>query len=230
MKYKAAKLSNEPEITTWCNQEPEKGTEWLSVNNFMGNKPEHFPKTKAKIGYDADAVYVAFRVNDQYVLATAQEHQDSVCRDSCVEFFFTPGTDTSKGYFNLEMNCGGTMLFHFQTIPRVDSIPVAAKDLKQIEIYHSMPQNVDTEITDAVSWKVAYRIPFDILKNYCEIEMPAPGVIWRANLYKCADASSHPHWLTWTPVNLPKPDFHQPDFFGILEFTPAPFQHQGQRA
>ena len=81
-----------------------------------------------------------------------------------------------------------------------------------------MQKIIDPEISDTVLWEVAYRIPFNILKNYCETDLPAAGVTWRANFYKCADASSHPHWLTWSPVDLPKPDFHQPDFFGILEF------------
>jgi len=48
---------------------------------------------------------------------------------------------------------------------------------------------------------------------------PAPGVAWRANLNKCADGMSHPHWLTWAPVGVPRPDLHRPEFFGILEFT-----------
>ena len=45
------------------------------------------------------------------------------------------------------------------------------------------------------------------------------GQTWRANFYKCADASVFPHWLTWSRVGLPEPDFHQPAFFGTLEFA-----------
>jgi len=43
-------------------------------------------------------------------------------------------------------------------------------------------------------------------------------VTWRANFYKCADSTSHPHWLTWSPVDHPTPHFHLPAFFGTLEF------------
>ena len=49
--------------------------------------------------------------------------------------------------------------------------------------------------------------------------VPEPGVGWRANLYKCADDSSHPHWLTWAHVDNPTPDFHLREFFGILRFA-----------
>ncbi|MDA0991466.1 MAG: carbohydrate-binding family 9-like protein, partial [Verrucomicrobia bacterium] len=51
------------------------------------------------------------------------------------------------------------------------------------------------------------------------LNRPAPGVSWRSNLYKCGDATSHPHWLTWSPIDRPKPDFHVPDQFGTLTFA-----------
>ena len=51
-----------------------------------------------------------FRVEDRYVRAVSKNYHDSVCKDSCAEFFFTPGTDISAGYFNVEINCGGVML------------------------------------------------------------------------------------------------------------------------
>jgi hypothetical protein len=51
-----------------------------------------------------------------------------------------------------------------------------------------------------------------------KVEKPGPGVTWRANFYKCADKTSHPHWLTWAPVNYPKPKFHLPEYFGRIEF------------
>ena len=40
----------------------------------------------------------------------------------------------------------------------------------------------------------------------------------RANFYKCADKSAHPHFLAWNRVDTPAPDFHRPDFFGELTF------------
>ena len=160
-----------------------------------------------------------FRVEDQYVRAVAAEHQGSVCRDSCVEFFFTPGEAISAGYFNLEMNCGGTMLLHFQVIPRQNSVPITPTDLEKIEVAHSLPRIIDPEIMAPTTWTVEYRLPNEILSHYFpNMKSPAPDVIWRANFYKCADATSHPHWLTWAPVHHFKPDFHRPNEFGQIIF------------
>jgi hypothetical protein len=183
----------------------------------MGEKPAHMPKTQVKLMYDSNALYIIFRVEDKYIRAIAQ-HQGNVCRDSCVEFFFTPSEDIETGYFNLEVNCGGTMLFHHQLVPRENPTVIAEEDCRRIEIFNSLPKTIETEIKVPTVWTICYRMPFDILEKYSKVAKPRKGVAWRANFYKCADATSQPHWLTWSKVNRPKPDFHVPECFGRIEF------------
>lgn len=192
----------------------------LTLRYFMGSQPAHFPRVQSRVAYDDHAIYVMFHVADRYVRAVAQKHQEAVCLDSCVEFFFTPSEKVSKGYFNLEMNCGGTMLFRYQNGRTKSSTSIEQNDLDQIEVAHNMPKIVDPEIEGPTDWTVAYRLPLELLKKYAssDFDQPAPGVKWRANFYKCADSTSHPHWLTWSQVKSQGPNFHRPDQFGILEF------------
>lgn len=190
----------------------------LTLRHYMGDRPEHFPRTQAKLLYDESSVHVIFRVEDQYVRAVARKHQDAVCLDSCVEFFFTPNEEAESGYFNLEMNCGGTLLFHYQVVPRKGT-RVSDEDLEKIEVAAHLPGCVDPEITDSTIWTVQYRLPVAILDRYADkVVKPGPGVVWRANFYKCGDETSHPHWLTWAEVDRPRPDFHVPESFGRLIF------------
>jgi outer membrane protein assembly factor BamB len=198
--------------TAWKNIRPER------IGNYMGDKPEHLPKTDVKIAYDDAALYVIFRVEDQYVRAVTAEHQKGeVWKDSCVEFFFYPNPEIpGDQHFYIEMNCGGTMLFRFNGPEGVVEIPKNHYD--QMTIAHSLPKMVDPEMKGPVTWTVEYRLPFEIVKKHCPTMVPpASGTKWRANFYKCADDSSHPHWLTWSPVDFPKPKFHLPDFFGVLK-------------
>lgn len=190
----------------------------LEIKNFTGSEPEHKPKTEAKVLYDDSYIYVFFRVEDKYVQAVARHYQDSVWLDSCVEFFFTPGTDISQGYFNIEINCGGTMLFYHQLARGVDAVAVTDADCDKVEIFHSEPKIVDPEKQQPTTWVIEYRVPIDMLAKYAEVVRPAPGVVWRANFQKCAGKTSHPHGLTWSLIDTPKPDFHRPEFFGTLEF------------
>ncbi len=218
MKCSVPKLATPPKIDGNWNKPPWQNIASQKIDKYMGAKPQHLPRTEVKLAYDDNAIYVIFRVEDRYIRAVAQKHQDCVCTDSCVEFFFCPGTDIEKGYFNLEMNCGGIMLFHYQLVPRKDQVKVSEADCAKVQIAHSQPQIVNPEVAGPVTWTVEYRLPFDLLGNYRSVVKPAPGVTWRANFFKCADHTSHPHWLTWAFVDRPRPDFHVPEAFTALEF------------
>ena len=40
----------------------------------------------------------------------------------------------------------------------------------------------------------------------------------RGNFYKFADSTENPHYVTWSPIELPSPDYHCPEHFGKLHF------------
>jgi hypothetical protein len=218
MMAEVKKMGSPPVIGAAWDEPPWKDAAPLLLRHWMGTRPDHFPKTEVKIAWDNDSVSVMFRVEDRYVCAVAKDHQDSVCKDSCVEFFFTPGPEISPGYFNLEMNCGGTMLFHFHPEGRKEGVEISRIDCESIVTTHQLPRMVYPEIRKTVTWSVAYSLPFSLLERYCPVIRPARHVLWRGNFYKCADNTSHPHWLCWSPVDYPKPDFHLPHFFGVLTF------------
>jgi len=44
------------------------------------------------------------------------------------------------------------------------------------------------------------------------------GTEWRANCFKCADETSHPHWASWAPIGEAL-NFHQPQYFGVFHFA-----------
>ncbi len=195
-----------------------KTTKSVKLENFMGDRPDHFPAVEMKMRYDKDNIYVIFKVEDTYVRAIAKETNGKVWEDSCVEFFFTPGPSTESGYFNLETNCIGTFLMEYHNQIANDDGFVSKNDNQGIEIKSSLAPEYDNEHAGPLTWYLEYKLPHSILLNYLPYEQPGPGVKWRANFYKCGDKTSHPHWLTWAPVDFPQPKFHLPEFFGWLEF------------
>ncbi|MCG8532346.1 MAG: carbohydrate-binding family 9-like protein, partial [Desulfovibrionales bacterium] len=162
------------------------GSPWKDVDaqvlsHHMGDKPRHFPDTRVKIAYDDTHLYLMFRVRDRYVRAVAQEDQGHVWEDSCVEFFFSPGPDIDRGYFNLEMNCGGTLLFHFQPCEGGEKVLVAPAHCERIRRWASLPRMIDPEISTPLEWHLAYALPLDIISDYSHLDRPGPGVRWRGN-------------------------------------------------
>ena len=190
----------------------------LELTNYMGTEPQHFPKTQAKLLYDDKNIYVFFIVQDNYVRSVAKAHHGDVWADSCVEFFFTPGVDISQGYFNVETNCGGFVLMRHQIVEGVEQKSVDISDIDKMNIKHSMPQIVEPEIAEPTVWTLKYTLSFEMIEKYAPLVRPNTGIKWRANFFKCADKTSCPHWLTWSVVEKPKPQFHLPQYFGSIEF------------
>lgn len=195
-------------------------TQPLDITLFMGKKPDHLPKTQAKALYDNENIYICFRVEDKFVRAIATKHHGDVWKDSCVEFFFTPGPDIAQGYFNVEINCIGSILMRHQQEIEENIKPFELSEINRIEIASSLPrQIIDPELKGPITWTLEYKLPITILEKYSPVTKPAPGVKWLGNFYKCGDETSHPHYMTWSIVKNDFPQFHLPQYFGTLEFT-----------
>jgi len=190
----------------------------IEIINDNGWETNFMPKTQVKLLYDEHNLYVIFRVEDKYVFCETKKHNQTVWTDSCVEFFFFPNGKTTQEYFNLEINCGGKVLMAYQRTPKKDFSLLEIEDINQIEVAHSLPELVEEEIRESVTWTIEYRIPLNILQKYTGIASIKRGDKWRANFYKCAENNTRPHWLSWSKINYPKPEFHLPQFFGRLNF------------
>jgi len=191
----------------------------LNITNYMGSVPAFKPSVQAKMAYDKENLFIIFRVKDQFVRCITKDINGPVWEDSCVEFFFSPDDNFPERYFNLEINCGGTPLMHYNRVPKKEITELAAEDIKMIQIAHTMPQIINPEIKLPVEWTIEYKIPLTMLEKYSRVVRPRSGINWRGNFYKIAENNSNPHYLTWAVVKNDIPDFHLPQFFGILKFT-----------
>lgn len=206
------------EVNANWDKEPWNQIKALELKNHMGDLPGFVPKVQLKLCYTNNDLFLIYKVEDKFVRCITTEINGPVWEDSTVEFFFAPDSDLPLRYFNIEINCGGTYLFYYNIIPRKDRIAVDALDMQDFKIAHSLPEVVDPEITDDLTWTIECRIPFELLKKYSNVTLPAKNVKWKANFYKIAVITSNPHYLTWTEVINDKPDFHLPAYFGDLVF------------
>lgn len=217
--YRAPKLKGPIHLDGKWNKQPWKSVKPLRLTHYMGQIPAFQPKVQAKMMYDDTNLYIIFKVKDRYIKSTIQEFNGPVSRDACVEFFFSPNQKVPNGYFNIEINAGGTPLAGYHIFKQQTGGLFSHEDLRRIEIFHSLPRLIEKEITKPTTWTVEYKIPFSVLKKYAALQVPQPGDIWKANFYKIASEGSNPHYLTWSFVDYFKPSFHQPQFFGTIVFT-----------
>lgn len=194
-----------------------KDAENLSICNVRPESSVHHPIVNARMLYDDMGIYLRFEVQDRYVRACQTEYQASVCGDSCVEFFVQP--KNRKDYYNFEMNAIGTLLLYNVVDPSrgengfASYSEVPAEKIQGMSIATSLHGVIDPEITDPVDWSLAAFIPFSIFDLDSKV---ASGDVWRANLYKCGDQTSHKHWISAFPVSVL--NFHLPECFQEVIF------------
>lgn len=195
----------------------------LDISHFYETHvSDHRPKTQAKVLFDESGLYIHFRVEDRYVRSIETEYHGKVWEDACVEFFVQPLPD--RGYFNFEINCGGTMLLSYKESPtwkgaslrEEGQVPWALA--KTVEIFHTLPEKVEPEITEPVVWHVEYHIPFAVFDAYLGERGAPAGQTWCANFYKCAENNTHPHWASWSRVEG-ELNFHKPEYFAPITFA-----------
>ena len=198
----------------WSRAEP------LEVAAFRPESSDHRPRTRARLLHAADGLYGIFRVDDRYVLCRHTRFQDPVYEDSCVEIFLQPKAD--RGYLNFEMNCGGALLStHITDHRRVPGgfaafTRLTKEEVRGVRVRTSLPSRVEPEIPGPVEWELSFFIPTALLESRVGPIGPLSGQSWRANLFKCGDGTSHPHWASWSPVD--ELNFHLPGCFGLLRF------------
>lgn len=160
-------------------------------------------------------LFVRFFVRGLGLKALFAADNEPVWQDSCVEVFI--GDRDGGGYRNFEMNCIGTLLSAHQKSRGVDVVRITAEDAARVIRRTSLVRETFAEKEGVHQWSATIGIPFDLL-GFGPGERPE---MLRANFYKCADGSAWPHYVSWAPIDTPKPDFHRPEFFGTLIFEPA---------
>jgi hypothetical protein len=187
--------------------------EGYSIDCLNWRDYSYQPKVRFNIAYGQKEIYLKYYVHEQYVMAQKGKSNESVCEDSCVEFFVSPEDDGI--YYNFEFNPIGTCLVGKGT-GRADSRVIDPAYIARIRRLGTMGTVPFEEKTGDLSWELTIAIPVEAFAGK-DIKTLS-GKVFKANFYKCGDKLTRPHYLTWNPVGTPNPDYHQPKYFGTLEF------------
>lgn len=163
------------------------------------------PKVMFRIAHSDDALAVMFEVEEDHLRAVAMSQEQNVWEDSCVEFFVE--NPAGEGYFNFEVNCIGTMLAA-KRLSRTEATLFNAEQMAQIRHFGSLAKAPIDSRGAGQKWWMVEVIPFSLLGL-----KSAPKSL-RCNFYKCGDKCDRPHFLSWSPIDKPEPNFHCPEFFG----------------
>lgn len=162
--------------------------------NWPQNQNIELPKVSVEITESQNYILVHFDVEEPSDCYIANVHEDGgpCYQDSCVEIFLA--TDDGA-YRNFEFNSLGHCL-SAKGKDRYERTTLTAEEYATIERKANMQGQ-----GEKIRWTLDAKIP------------KALGVTMKGNAYKCGDKANTPHYMSLFPIDMPKADFHRPEFF-----------------
>lgn len=195
------------------------------------NKP--LWKTRCKMLWDSNYLYIAAFLEEPDLWATLRHHDEIIFQDNDFEVFIDPNNDASQ-YFEIEINALGTVmdLFMHKTYKRGGPMDMNwdSKGMKSaVFLSGTLNDNSDRDRF----WTLEMAIPYTCLERPDRISRPQAGAVWRINFSrvqwqlekegssyvkkKYPDGSRIPefNWV-WSPQGAI--DMHIPEKWGFLHF------------
>ncbi len=170
------------------------------------------PQVEFRIGHTEQMILLKFYVIEEAVRALETRINGDVYKDSCVEFFLS--TD-GVHYYNFEFSCIGTPHVGWGE-GRHNRELLPSEAVKLIQVKSSLGSEPFDIRTGNFQWTLMVIIPAACLVH--DPGLTFSGLSATANFYKCGDELPEPHFITWNPVGTPQPDYHQPGYFGKIDF------------
>jgi hypothetical protein len=187
--------------------------ERLLIDTINWKTYNYKPDAALAIAYSDNEIFLKYYITEDYFKAEKTETNQMVCEDSCVEFFVSPEDDGI--YYNFEFNGIGTCLLGTGT-GRENSTRANPEVVSKIRRLTSVGRKPVPERKGKFEWTITIAIPYEVFFHHKVKELK--GKSFRANFYKCGDMLSIPHYITWNAVGTEQPDYHQPEYFGLLKF------------
>ncbi len=209
-RIKSKKLS-QAAVKNWLsgNETALQGLAINHIDNLSWKEYPYKPSASFYIGNNTETIFLHFVVKEEERRVTVTEINGPVWEDSCVEFFVS---FDDLGYYNMEFNAAGVALVGFGK-NRNERVLLEKETIKKIK---TVPFFREEASINNVQWELAITIPIQVFVHHTIIRLN--DLACRANFYKCGDKLQRPHFLSWSSIKNPEPNFHLPGFFGELYF------------
>jgi hypothetical protein len=166
------------------NEDPWKKAEWTSLfEDIEGDKkPKPLQKTRAKMLWDKDYLYIGAVIEEEHIWAYQNKKDQIVYLENDFEVFIDPDGDT-ENYYELEINALNNTFDLFLPKPYRHGGHAQIKwDIKNLRSAVSIDGTINNGTDKDKRWTVEIAIPFKSLstENVHAI-IPQEGSQWRIN-------------------------------------------------
>ncbi len=212
-------------------------SQWQEVQwseEFVDIKGDSMPtpplRTRVKMLWDDEFIYVGAELEEPHVWATLIEKNSVIFQDNDFEIFIDPDGDTLR-YYEFEINAAGTIWELMLPRPyRFGGVPVTPWNRPGLKSAVFIDGTLNNALSGSKGWSVEVAIPFADLRELATSGCPPkPGDEWRMNFsrvewdheiiddrFEKIEGTEEHNWV-WSPQGVI--DMHRPEMWGIVEFS-----------
>jgi hypothetical protein len=203
---------------------------FVDIEGDKKSKPRY--RTRVKMLWDDEALYVAAELEEPHVWATLTAHDSIIFNDNDFEMFLSPTGDNHL-YAELELNALNTTWDLLLTKPYKDKgVALQAWEIVGLKTAVHIDGTLNDSRDKDTGWTVEIKWPWAGLKELAELTLPPKnGDQWRINFsrvewdteiddgkYRKLPKRPEHNWV-WSPQGVI--DMHRPERWGYIQFSTA---------
>jgi len=205
--------------------------DFLDIQGGAKAKPRF--RTRAKLLWDDEYLYIAAELEEPHVWATLTQHDSVIFQDPDFEVFIDPDGDT-HAYYEFEMNALNTSWDLLLDKPYLDQgKPNNAWDIPGLKTAVHVSGTLNDPADTDQGWTLEIAFPWKVLAQQARhAGPPTEGEQWRIDfsrvewqittnggVYKKVPNAPEDNWV-WSPPGVV--DMHRPEMWGLVQFTRQP--------
>jgi len=203
-------------------------SDFVDIQGPSNAKPRF--RTRAKLLWDKDYLYVAAELSEPHVWATLTNHDAVIFQDPDFEVFIDSDGDTHQ-YYEFEINALNTAWDLLLDKPYGDKgRPRNEWEIPGLKTAVRVNGTLNTPADIDKSWTLEIAFPWKVLAEHApHAGPPSEGEQWKINFsrvewqvvtnagkYEKVKATSEDNWV-WSPQGVI--DMHRPEMWGVVQFT-----------
>ncbi|MBG0860089.1 MAG: carbohydrate-binding family 9-like protein [Bacteroidales bacterium] len=222
--YKVSKARGSVTVDGKMDEPDWKNAEVQTLNNFFRlDKPVEKQNSRFRMLWDDANLYLFYECEDTSLTARETNFDGRTYIDDCAEFFVVPVPDSIYMHFGFEINITEVrydyiVLWKFYN-NRTFFISGYNPEYKVKAICDG---TINDEKDQDRGWTMEFAIPFSAFSNFQNVTRPKSGARWAFQVVRQDRNSVNDRFRstsTLFPIYVYRLDVHQPNRFGLFEFT-----------
>jgi len=182
-------------------------------------KPRPKFRTRVKMLWDDQYLYIAAELEEPDVKATLTQRDSVIFKDNDFEVFIKPLPDT-ESYYEFEINALNTVWDLFLPKPyKQDGQPDNSWDIAGLRSAIAVQGTLNKPDDKDHGWTVEVAYPLNAFASRQQVPHPEPGSIWRINFSRVEWTAGQPKEDNWVWSAQGLVDMHVPEHWGYLRFS-----------